>query len=57
MIAANNITADGLGFNSDKNALHVIWNGGDKKLPATSKRELAHQLISLIATRFSSTLQ
>lgn len=57
MIAANNITADGLGFNSDKNALHVIWSGGDKKLPATSKRELAHQLISLIATRFSSTLQ
>ena len=53
MIAANNITADGLGFNSDNNALHVLWNGGDKKLPATSKSELAHQLISLIAIRLS----
>jgi phosphopantothenoylcysteine decarboxylase/phosphopantothenate--cysteine ligase len=51
MIAANDITADGLGFNSDNNALHVLWNGGDKKLPATSKSELAHQLISLITTR------
>ena len=53
MIAANDITADGLGFNSDNNALHVLWNGGDKKLPATSKSELAHQLISLITTRLS----
>ena len=51
MIAANDITVDGLGFNSDTNALHVLWNGGDKKLPATSKSELAHQLISLITTR------
>lgn len=53
MIAANDITADGLGFNSDNNALHVLWKGGDKKLPATSKSELAHQLISLITTRLS----
>ena len=53
MIAANDITADGLGFNSDNNALHVLWNGGDKKLPATSKSELAHQLILLITTRLS----
>lgn len=53
MIAANDITADGLGFNSDNNALHVLWSGGDKKLPATSKSELAHQLISLITTRLN----
>ncbi|BFT32134.1 bifunctional phosphopantothenoylcysteine decarboxylase/phosphopantothenate--cysteine ligase CoaBC [Alteromonas sp. D210916BOD_24] len=53
MIAANDITADGLGFNSDKNALHIIWPDGDKKLPATSKTELAAQLLSLIAQRFA----
>ena len=53
MIAANDITAQGLGFNSDKNALHVIWQDGDKRLPATSKSELAVQLLALIAERFA----
>lgn len=54
MIAANDITAQGLGFNSDKNALHVIWQDGDIRLPATSKIELAEQLLALIAERFAS---
>ena len=54
MIAANDITAEGLGFNSDKNALHVIWPEGDKKLPATSKDNLAMQLLSLIAEQYSA---
>ena len=53
MIAANDITAEGLGFNSDKNALHVIWQEGDKRLPATSKNALAEQLLALIAERFA----
>lgn len=53
MIAANDITAEGLGFNSDKNALHVIWQEGDKRLPATSKDALAEQLLALIAERFA----
>lgn len=53
MIAANDITAEGLGFNSDNNALHVIWNDGDKHLPATSKAELAKGLVSLIAQQYN----
>ncbi len=53
MIAANGITAEGLGFNSDNNALHVIWNDGDKHLPATSKAELAKGLVSLIAQQYN----
>jgi phosphopantothenoylcysteine decarboxylase/phosphopantothenate--cysteine ligase len=53
MVAANDITAEGLGFNSDKNALHVIWQDGDKRLPATSKSELAGQLLALIAERYA----
>ncbi|MBT3135237.1 bifunctional phosphopantothenoylcysteine decarboxylase/phosphopantothenate--cysteine ligase CoaBC [Alteromonas sp. ALT199] len=53
MIAANDITAEGLGFNSDKNALHVIWQNGDKRLPATSKNALAEQLLALIAARYA----
>ncbi|MCW8109957.1 bifunctional phosphopantothenoylcysteine decarboxylase/phosphopantothenate--cysteine ligase CoaBC [Alteromonas ponticola] len=53
MIAANDISAQGLGFNSDRNALHVIWNGGDKKLPAASKTVLAEALIKLIAEQYN----
>ena len=53
MIAANDITAEGLGFNSDNNALHVIWNDGDKHLPATGKAELAKGLVSLIAQQYN----
>ncbi|MCW8091188.1 bifunctional phosphopantothenoylcysteine decarboxylase/phosphopantothenate--cysteine ligase CoaBC [Alteromonas sp. ASW11-130] len=53
MIAANDISAQGLGFNSDKNALHVIWKEGEKKLPATSKTSLAQSLIALIAEQYN----
>lgn len=52
MIAANDITEAGLGFNSDRNALHVIWPDGDKRLPAATKTELAHQLLSLVAEHY-----
>jgi len=55
MIAANDITAEGLGFNSDKNALHVIWRDGDEKLPATSKAELATQLLAIVAKQYVAT--
>lgn len=51
MIAANDISAEGLGFNSDNNALHVIWHDGDKQLPATSKQALAEALLELIAVQ------
>ena len=51
MIAANDISVEGLGFNSDNNALHVFWPNGDKKLQADSKTNLAHTLISLMASR------
>ncbi|NMH59800.1 bifunctional phosphopantothenoylcysteine decarboxylase/phosphopantothenate--cysteine ligase CoaBC [Alteromonas ponticola] len=55
MIAANDISQPGLGFNSDRNALHVIWNGGDKKLPTGSKMMLAEALISLIAEQYNKS--
>lgn len=51
MIAAN-LVGDGLGFEVDKNALHVIWAGGDKVFPVQSKRELATNLTNLVAERF-----
>lgn len=54
MIAANDITATGLGFNSDKNALHVFWSDGDKQLSAKPKQELATELLRIIVERYQN---
>ncbi|MFB2640021.1 bifunctional phosphopantothenoylcysteine decarboxylase/phosphopantothenate--cysteine ligase CoaBC [Shewanella bicestrii] len=48
MIAANNVSVAGLGFNADANALRVFWPQGSQDLPATDKLTLARQLLSLI---------
>jgi phosphopantothenoylcysteine decarboxylase/phosphopantothenate--cysteine ligase len=48
MIAANPVN-NGLGFDQDKNTLHIFWREGDIKLATAPKTELAHQLIALIA--------
>ncbi|SHO57625.1 bifunctional phosphopantothenoylcysteine decarboxylase/phosphopantothenate--cysteine ligase CoaBC [Vibrio quintilis] len=51
MICANDVSLSDQGFNSDQNALHVFWAGGEKLLPRTSKSQLAHELISLISEK------
>jgi phosphopantothenoylcysteine decarboxylase/phosphopantothenate--cysteine ligase len=51
MIAANWVGKPQGGFESDKNALQVYWSGGSKTLKMTDKKQLAEQLISLIAER------
>ncbi|MBT8116975.1 MAG: bifunctional phosphopantothenoylcysteine decarboxylase/phosphopantothenate--cysteine ligase CoaBC [Gammaproteobacteria bacterium] len=53
MIAAN-LVGEGLGFEVDENALHVIWDGGERELPCTGKTRLAVQLVELIADRYDS---
>ena len=54
MIAANDISAEGLGFNSDRNALHVFWRDGEQQLPADNKKNLAVQLLRLIHERYQA---
>ncbi len=51
MIAANKV-GDGLAFDKDDNALTVYWNGGQRELCLCSKRDLAGQLVNLIAERY-----
>jgi phosphopantothenoylcysteine decarboxylase/phosphopantothenate--cysteine ligase len=51
MIAANRVGA-GRGFDSEENALHVIWAGGECELPLTGKYRLARQLLAIVAERF-----
>jgi phosphopantothenoylcysteine synthetase/decarboxylase len=66
MIVANNVSerADGqvaIGFNSEYNALHILWRGrnaaGHQEINAqtfatASKSQLATRLISLIAKQY-----
>ena len=52
MIATNDVSGSNVGFNSDNNALTVIWPGGHKVLPLASKAQIAKQLIELIAIRY-----
>ena len=49
MICANDVAIPGLGFNSDQNALQLIWKDGQQSLGQASKIELAHQVIQHIA--------
>ncbi|WP_104401039.1 bifunctional phosphopantothenoylcysteine decarboxylase/phosphopantothenate--cysteine ligase CoaBC [Vibrio penaeicida] len=53
MICANDVSIQGLGFNSDSNALHLFWKEGDKILPTTSKVELGKALMEEIAAQMT----
>lgn len=52
MIAANDVSLPGLGFDSEENSLRVIWKTGEASLPAARKRELARGLVELIGDRY-----
>ena len=48
LIAANAVGV-GLGFETDDNALTLLWPGGQRELPRASKAALARTLIAVIA--------
>ena len=50
LIAANAVGA-GLGFETDHNALTLLWPGGQRELPRASKAALARALMAEIAER------
>lgn len=49
LIATNDVSRPDGGFNSDNNALTVIWGDGHQVLPLAGKPQIARQLIELIA--------
>ncbi|MFZ4502652.1 MAG: bifunctional phosphopantothenoylcysteine decarboxylase/phosphopantothenate--cysteine ligase CoaBC [Methylovulum sp.] len=55
MIAANWVGKKTGGFDSDDNALNVYWHAGQQHLPMQPKTQLAHALLSLIYTVFTTT--
>ncbi|MGB0466803.1 MAG: bifunctional phosphopantothenoylcysteine decarboxylase/phosphopantothenate--cysteine ligase CoaBC [Pontibacterium sp.] len=53
LIVANDVSRSDIGFNSDENAVTVVSQHSEQALPQTSKRQLATQLIDLIAREFN----
>jgi phosphopantothenoylcysteine decarboxylase/phosphopantothenate--cysteine ligase len=51
MIVANRVGRD-CGFDRDDNAATVLWNGGEKSFPTSSKIDLARNLIELASEHF-----
>lgn len=52
MICANDVSSKEQGFNSDRNALQLFWQGGSLALPLTDKNELAKNLVQVILQRY-----
>ncbi len=52
MIVANDVSAAGIGFNSDDNAVTVLWPGGEQTLARAGKSQLARQLVELLAAHY-----
>ena len=51
MIIANDVSDASIGFNSDHNAVEVLWNDGQQNLEHASKETIAQQIMALIAER------
>jgi len=49
MIVANDISDPTIGFNSDDNAVTVLWGSGEQALPRAGKGSIARQIVALIA--------
>ncbi len=54
LIIANDISVQGIGFNSDENAVVVIDKTHQQELTQRSKQQLARDLIALIAQKLST---
>ncbi len=53
LIIANDVSNAKIGFNSDDNAVTVIWSKGEKALPLASKQQLSRCLLSEIAQQYA----
>ncbi|CBL44106.1 Phosphopantothenoylcysteine synthetase/decarboxylase [gamma proteobacterium HdN1] len=53
MIVANDVSQTEIGFNSDDNAVTLVWAEGEKVLPRASKPTIALQIIEEVALRLA----
>ncbi|MFO7552307.1 MAG: bifunctional phosphopantothenoylcysteine decarboxylase/phosphopantothenate--cysteine ligase CoaBC [Haliea sp.] len=54
MIVANDVSNTAIGFNSEHNAVTVLWRNGSRELEQASKSVIARELIALIAAQLDS---
>ncbi|MEQ9464219.1 MAG: bifunctional phosphopantothenoylcysteine decarboxylase/phosphopantothenate--cysteine ligase CoaBC [Haliea sp.] len=54
MIVANDVSDSSIGFNSDNNAVTVLWAEGHRELARASKAAIARELVALIAERLGT---
>lgn len=54
MIAANLVGGEQGGFETDENALHLYWEGGERLLNMVHKKELAKLLIEVITEKYNA---
>lgn len=54
LVIANQVGQATGGFESDDNAATAYWQDGEQVFPATSKTELAEQLLALVAQRLTA---
>lgn len=55
MIACNDVARADIGFQSDDNAVTVLWADGERVLEKASKGVIARQLVELVAARLPAT--
>ena len=55
LIIANDVSNTDIGFNSDDNAVSLIWADGEQTLSMTSKQQLARNLIAEVARHFAAS--
>jgi len=54
MIVANDVSDQSIGFNSEENAVTILWRDGELALEQTGKGEIARQIVELIARRIQT---
>lgn len=55
LICANDVSSTELGFNSDHNAVTLVWQHGEQVLPAQPKADLAKAILQHIYAQFSGS--
>ena len=54
MVVANDVSNPAIGFNSDSNAVTVVWADGERTLPQAAKGVIARELVALVADRLAA---
>jgi phosphopantothenoylcysteine decarboxylase/phosphopantothenate--cysteine ligase len=54
LIVANDVSRPDIGFNSDQNAVTVIWKEGQQQLDLASKGQIARRVVTLISEHYKS---